>query len=87
MGEKLRWEEISKQFDGEWVLLVDYDWDDTQPYPSAGIVECHAPGRKEFNRLAKASQSIDAARVFVGKPAQDANVVTSYNVFKMTSVE
>jgi hypothetical protein len=26
MAEKLSWEEIKKNYDQEWVELVDYDW-------------------------------------------------------------
>ena len=36
--EKLSWKEIREKFDQEWVELIDYDWDMTEPDPSAGVV-------------------------------------------------
>ncbi|ETW97115.1 MAG: hypothetical protein ETSY1_23850 [Candidatus Entotheonella factor] len=51
MNQKLNWEEIKKRFDQEWVELIDYEWEETKPYPSGGVVRVHAKDRKEFDRL------------------------------------
>jgi hypothetical protein len=68
MGKKLTWEEIRKQYDQEWVELVDYDWPDEEPDPRAGVVRVHAKEREEFDRLAAVDPPRDSACVFVGDP-------------------
>jgi len=85
MNEKLTWEQIKEKYNQQWVQLVDYDWNDTEPYPAAGIVTVHAPTRKEFNNLTKQQPARDAARVFVGPATRDKNVVLNCNLFKVTS--
>ena len=73
MWKKQTWEEIKKQYDQEWVELVDYDWPDGTPYPRAGIVRAHAPERKQFYQICKEhdvreeDSPSDAAIVFVGR--------------------
>jgi hypothetical protein len=64
--EKLTWEEIRKRYDGEWVKLVDYVWEEDQPYPAEGVVLVHARTRREFNELALRHPTADCARLFVG---------------------
>ena len=68
MAEKLTWEEIKKQYDQEWIELVDYDWPDENPDPKAGVVRVHAKTKEEFDRLASIDAPRDAACVFVGEP-------------------
>jgi hypothetical protein len=77
MGNKLSWEEIIKQYDKEWVELVDYDWPDGTPYPRSGSVRVHAPDRKEFYRLMKELEPkpTDSALVFVGIPPRAPNTI------------
>ncbi len=65
--EKLTWDEICKQYDKEWVHLIDYDWVDGEPYPKCGLVRIHAKTRKDFDKLILASEPISGARLFVGK--------------------
>ena len=65
MKLKLTWQEIKKQYAGRWVLLVNYDWDDSAPYPSAGVVNVSASTREEFNEKTSQSSAANAARVFV----------------------
>ncbi len=50
MGEKLTWEEIKKQYDQEWVELVDYDWPDGESHPRSGTLRSHAADKKEFHQ-------------------------------------
>jgi hypothetical protein len=85
MTEKLTWAEIKQRYDGQWVQLVDYDWDDSEPYPSSGIVTVHAPTRKEFDQLTKQSSDYDAARLYVGEPKRhDVNTIISCNMHRIT---
>ncbi len=87
MPEKLTWNEIKQKYDGEWVQLVDYDWDDSEPYPSAGVVSVHAPTRKQFDQLSKESSAYDAARVYVGEPKRhEANTILSCNMHRISLV-
>ena len=68
MEKKLTWQEIEKQYDREWVQLVDYDWPEGMPYPHAGTVRVHASDRKAFYSLAnKEPRPLDSAILFVGK--------------------
>ena len=36
MNNKLTWEEIKHKYQDEWVQLVDYDWDKSEPDPRGG---------------------------------------------------
>ncbi len=67
MSKRLTWEQIREQYDGEWVELVDYEWDETEPDPTAGVVRVHSKKRKEFEDLVRNSPPEDSALVFVGK--------------------
>ncbi len=85
MSELLSWDEIKKQFDQEWVQLVDYDWPEGEPVPRAGRIRVHAPTRKEFNKLVRAQESPrDAARVYVGKPLSNPSTVISCNSMRIS---
>lgn len=66
-GERLTWEEIKKQYDQEWVELVDYDWPDQDQYPRSGVVRVHAPTRSKFDDLADIDPPFDSAYIFVGE--------------------
>jgi hypothetical protein len=68
--ERLTWDEIRRRYDGEWVELVDYVWDEGEPYPVEGMVRTHSPSRKEFNRLVLERPPAGAARLFVGDIAR-----------------
>ncbi len=67
MEKKLTWEEIRKQYDQQWVELVDYDWPEEDEHPHTGIVRVHSSDRAEFYRLAAIDSPKDSALVFVGK--------------------
>ena len=68
MAEKPTWEEIKKQYDQEWVELVDYEWPEEGADPKSGAVRVHAKTREEFDRLAAIDAPQDSAYVFVGIP-------------------
>ncbi len=64
---KLTWREITERYPDEWVELVDYDWDETEPDPHAGVVRAHSKDRKEFESLICRDSPRDSALLFVGK--------------------
>ncbi len=65
--KKLTWDEIRKNYNREWVHLVDYDWTEGQPYPNSGVVRIHAKTREDFDSLMLSSAPISGARLFVGQ--------------------
>ena len=67
MGKKLTWKEIEKQFNQQWVELVDYDWPEGTPYPRSGIVRTHASDKKQFHKSClEGDVPSDSALLFVG---------------------
>jgi hypothetical protein len=73
--KKLSWEDIRKEYDGQWVHLIDYDWNEGTPYPNSGVVHIHAKTRKEFNELIKNSDRIPGARIYVGDVKETGNAL------------
>lgn len=67
-NKKLTWEEIKKLYDQQWVELVDYEWDDSEIDPRAGVVRVHAKTRKKFDELILQSHETNSALVFIGTP-------------------
>ena len=76
MKERLTWEELKRLYDREWVELVDYDWDEREVYPKAGVVRVHSPSREEFDQLTAVNPPIDSAYIFVGKPVPASSFTT-----------
>ena len=66
-SKKLTWEEINQLYPDEWVELVDYEWEETEPDPRSGIVRVHSKDRRMFESLIKKDSPQDSAFVFVGK--------------------
>ncbi len=81
MARKLTWAEIEREYDKQWVQLVDYDWPEGVPHPEAGIVRVHAADRKDFFRKVAETPARphDSAFVYVGIPPKQEGVV--YNNF------
>jgi hypothetical protein len=67
MTKKLSWNEILGTYHNEWVELVDYVWDLSDPNPSEGVVKAHSADRKEFNLLLLQNPAADSAVLFAGK--------------------
>ena len=67
MSKKLTWAEINELYRDEWVELIDYEWDETEPDPKSGRVRVHSKDRKEFEKLIRQDSPEDSALVFVGK--------------------
>jgi len=86
MAKKLTWEEIKKQYDQEWVELVDYDWPDTDTYPHSGIVRVHAKTRREFDQLILQDPPEMSALVYVGMPNRKPGVILSANLHRVGAV-
>jgi len=80
MKNKLTWAEIKKQYNQEWVELVDYDWPDEEPYPRQGIVRVHAKHRKDFDNLINEDPPSDSAFIFVGERLPEPGVIYSANL-------
>jgi hypothetical protein len=75
MEKKLSWEDIEKQYDQEWVELIDVDWPDEEIDPRSGVVRVHDRDREEFYRRLSELPALDSAVVFVGKPELPPNVL------------
>jgi len=82
--KRLTWDEICKQYDKEWVHLIDYDWTDGQPYPNSGIVRIHARDRKDFDDKMLSSDPISGARLFVGKIEGSEDLIMMGNFMRVT---
>lgn len=68
MAEKLSWDEILKKYDQQWIELVDFDWDETDPSPKAGVVRVHSTNKSEMLRIASIDPPAkEAAILFIGK--------------------
>ena len=65
MKERLTWDEIEKRYWHQWVQLVDFDWPDTQFWPTTAVVRVHAPSREEFDKLAATGRPSRTARLYV----------------------
>ena len=64
----MTWEEIEKEFDQEWIELIDYDWPEGDYNPRSGVVRTHSPKREEFyERCSHPPVPSDSAILFVGK--------------------
>lgn len=63
---KLTWDEIKSNYWDEWVQLIDYDWDKTEPDPKNGVVRVHSKNAEEFHRLVKQNPVKKSAILFIG---------------------
>ena len=86
-NKKLSWKEIEKQYDQQWVQLIDYVWEEGEPYPASGVLQFHASNRRDFDRLSRENPVEDAACVFVGKPKIPPGVILSANAMKIRVCE
>ena len=84
MSDKLSWAEIKRRYDQHWVVLVEHDWDTTEPMPKAGVVKhyCKTKGeRNDFLKKHKAELD-DIALVYVGEPKEPENTFISANTVR-----
>lgn len=80
MCQKLTWTEINERYPNEWVELVDYEWDETEPDPKSGVVRVHSKNRKEFDKLICTNPPDDSALVFVGRIVVPKGMTLSSNL-------
>lgn len=52
---RLTWSHIKEMYPGEWVELIDVQWDWQKPTPSSGQVRNHAADRSELMKMVQAS--------------------------------
>ena len=79
MAEKLTWSEIKERYRNEFVQLVDYEWDETEPDPRSGVVTIHSKNRREFDQLIRQAQEPDSAILYVGEINLPKGVTLSAN--------
>lgn len=74
MYSRMSWNRIKELFAGEWVELVDYDWDWNSAFPRSARVRRHASDRNELMAQPATGASSDAPVVlFVGAAAAVVN--------------
>jgi hypothetical protein len=81
--DKQNWDQIEKDFNNQWVELVDYEWQEGKPFPNSGKVRVHATDRNEFYKLAKIDPPKDSAILFVGKPDIPANTFLCSSIMQL----
>ena len=88
MSEKLTWNEIVQRYYGEWVELIDCDWDETEADPQAGIVRVHSKDRKQLSKQMSELEPVDSAVVYVGDLiAADSKLVFNANKHQYTGAK
>lgn len=80
MEEKLTWGEIKERYNGEWVELIDVDWDDFEQNPRTGVVRLHAKKRRELHELIMRDPVDSSAIVYVGKMKFPEGTIFSANL-------
>ncbi len=83
-SQKMKWAEIEKLYDQEWIELIDYDWSENAIHPISGVIRVHAKDRGEFDRLAAINPPKESAYIFVGTPPLAPN--THLSTFRVLEV-
>lgn len=61
------WDQITRRFQGEWIELVEFDWDWNSPFPKWARVRHHSTNKRELQELIHGSSAVeDAVTLFVG---------------------
>jgi hypothetical protein len=69
MTARLSWSHIKEMYEGEWVELVNVEWDWNKPTPSAGRVRHHASDRAELMKKIQGSAAEpEAVILYLGAP-------------------
>ena len=84
MSKKLTWQEIEERYRGEWVELIDYEWDLAEINPLAGVVRVHSKNRKEFDKLLLQDRPKDSAVIYIGKLNIPEGMTFSANLHQYT---
>lgn len=73
----MTWSEIEKEFNHEWVELVDCDWPEEEIHPRSGTVRVHSKSRNEFYEHVLKLPPVDSSILFVGKRKLPTDVIFS----------
>lgn len=69
MTTRLSWSHIKEMYEGEWVELVEVEWDWNKPTPSGGRVRNHATDRADLMKMIQRSaHQPDAVVLYLGAP-------------------
>ena len=75
MGEPMSMSEIEAQFDSEWVLLEDPDFDEPTSQVKGGTLLWHSKDRGEVYRRALELRPKHSAVLYIGKIPEDIVIV------------
>ncbi|MCO6430677.1 MAG: hypothetical protein J5J00_07425 [Deltaproteobacteria bacterium] len=69
LTQRLSWNQIREWYHGQWVELVDYEWEWDQKTPTRARVRNYSSDRRELLERSKRSDSPEGAVIlFVGSP-------------------
>ena len=85
--DKQTWNQIEKDFNNQWVELIDYDWQQGKPFPNSGVVRVHASNRQDFYKLAKVNPPNDSAILFVGNPDIPTNTILCSSIMQIKNAD
>ncbi|MDZ4784639.1 MAG: hypothetical protein SGJ02_01055 [bacterium] len=63
MEKRLSWSEILTRFQGEWVELIEYDWDWGRAYPRWAKVRHHSFSRFQLSQMTATSEKVASSVV------------------------
>jgi hypothetical protein len=71
---RMSWNRIKELFAGEWVELVDFDWEWSSSFPRAARIRNHASDRSELMSLVEAQgRGTNSVILFVGAASSFVN--------------
>ncbi|ETW99656.1 MAG: hypothetical protein ETSY2_40475 [Candidatus Entotheonella gemina] len=70
----MTWDEIRKQYDGQWVLIA-YDELDEQLNVVSGKVVANSPNKEEIYKQLLNTKGMNIAIEYAGEPIQDLSVM------------
>jgi hypothetical protein len=79
------WDEIKSRYHDEWIELVDFEWDDAEPYPVQGVVSAHHPDKKEFKKILSTKERVPEAALLYKSLEIDG--LLGYDVIKQLHFE
>lgn len=74
----MSWSRIKDLFEGEWVELIDFDWEWSSPFPKFARVRNHASDRTELMGLIAAEGAAsNSVILYIGAASSVINRETS----------
>lgn len=78
---KMSWSKIKQLFEGEWVELVELDWDWSSAFPRTARVRNHAPDRAELMEvIAEVGSAPNSVVLFIGAASAVVNFESTVTV-------